>query len=124
MLNDGVQYIVHCTVQYLSLHLGTCSFEYFTCSKFIKSLEDSISCFYLLRYDDAGAEVSFAQAQRLFNYNAISVFIKVNLAMTCSKYKVYLYGSEAITYLNAFLVIRLPPPCTTGSPPPYICTAS
>ncbi len=48
------------------------------------------------------------------------------LAMTCFKYQVYLYGSEAITYLNAFLwvvtepplgVIRLPPPSTTGSPP-------
>jgi hypothetical protein len=25
------------------------------------------------------------------------------LAMTCFKYQVYLYGSEAITYLNAFL---------------------
>jgi hypothetical protein len=24
------------------------------------------------------------------------------LAMTCMKYQVYLYGSEAITYLNAF----------------------
>jgi len=25
------------------------------------------------------------------------------LAMTCLKYQVYLYGSEAITYLNAIL---------------------
>jgi hypothetical protein len=25
------------------------------------------------------------------------------LAMTCLKYQVYLYGTEAITYLNAFL---------------------
>ncbi len=25
------------------------------------------------------------------------------LAITCLKYQVYLYGSEAITYLNAFL---------------------
>ncbi len=40
-------------------------------------------------------------------------------AMTCFKYQVYLYGSEAITYLNAILwvvtepalwVIRLAPP--------------
>ncbi len=52
------------------------------------------------------------------------------LATTCLKYQVYLYGSEAITYLNAFLwvvtesalrVIRLPPPLTTGSPPPSLC---
>jgi hypothetical protein len=51
------------------------------------------------------------------------------LAMTCFKYQVYLYGSDAITYLNAFLwvvtepalrVIRLPPPPTTGSPPPSL----
>jgi hypothetical protein len=42
------------------------------------------------------------------------------LAMTCSKYQVYMYGSEAITYLNAFLVIRLPPPSSTGSPPPSL----
>ncbi len=27
----------------------------------------------------------------------------VNPAMTCFKYQVYLYGSEAITYLNAIL---------------------
>jgi hypothetical protein len=26
-----------------------------------------------------------------------------NPAMTCLKYQVYLYGSEAITYLNALL---------------------
>jgi hypothetical protein len=26
-----------------------------------------------------------------------------NFAMTCFKYQVYLYGSEAITYLNAIL---------------------
>jgi hypothetical protein len=26
-----------------------------------------------------------------------------NPAMTCFKYQVYLYGSEAITYLNAIL---------------------
>ncbi len=54
------------------------------------------------------------------------------LAITCFKYQVYLYGSEAITYLNAFLwvvkdpvlwVIRLPPLPTTGSPPP-LCTAA
>ncbi len=25
------------------------------------------------------------------------------IAITCFKYQVYLYGSEAITYLNAFL---------------------
>jgi hypothetical protein len=46
-------------------------------------------------------------------------------AMTCFKYQVYLYGSEAIIYLSAILwevtepvLIRLPPPPTTGSPPP------
>ncbi len=46
-------------------------------------------------------------------------------AMTCYKYKMYLYGSEAMTYLNAVLwmvtepelrVIKLPPLPTTGSP--------
>jgi hypothetical protein len=51
------------------------------------------------------------------------------LAMTCFKYQMYLYGSEAITCLNAFLwvvteqalsVIRLPPPTTTGSPFPIL----
>jgi len=51
------------------------------------------------------------------------------LAMTCFKYQGYLYGSEAITYLNAVLwvvtgpvleVIRLPPPPTRGSPPPSL----
>ncbi len=51
------------------------------------------------------------------------------LAMTCFKYQVYLYGSEAITYLNAFLwvltepvlwVMRLPPPPTIGTPPPSL----
>ncbi len=49
-----------------------------------------------------------------------------NPAMTCYKYQVYLYGSEAKAYLSAILwvvtepalwVIRLPPP-PTGSPPP------
>jgi hypothetical protein len=54
------------------------------------------------------------------------------LAITCFKYQVYLYSSEAISYLNAFLwvgteptlwVIRLPPPPTTGSPPP-LCMAA
>jgi hypothetical protein len=51
------------------------------------------------------------------------------LARTCFKYQVYLYGSEDITYLNAFLcvvtepallVIRLPPPPSAGSPPPSL----
>ena len=51
------------------------------------------------------------------------------LAMTSLKYQVYLYGSEANTYLNAFLwlltepallVIRLPPPPNTGSPHPSL----
>ncbi len=42
------------------------------------------------------------------------------LAITCLKYQVSLYGSEAITYLNALWVIRLPPPPTTGSPPPSL----
>ncbi len=46
------------------------------------------------------------------------------LAITCFKYQVYLYGSEAITYLNAIRreftepaprVIRLSPNPTTGS---------
>jgi hypothetical protein len=54
------------------------------------------------------------------------------LAITCFKYQVYLYSSEAISYLNAFLcvgtepapgVIRLPPPPTTGSPP-LLCMAA
>jgi hypothetical protein len=31
------------------------------------------------------------------------------LAMTCIKYKVYLYGSEAIKYLNAFLCVVTEP---------------
>jgi hypothetical protein len=65
------------------------------------------------------------------------------LSMTYFKYQVYLYGSEAITYLNAFLwvvtepalrVIKPPPTPITGSPPlthleenssivklPYLC---
>jgi hypothetical protein len=47
-------------------------------------------------------------------------------AIACFDYQVFLYGSEAITYLNAILwvvtepavwVITLPPPPTTGSPP-------
>ena len=32
-----------------------------------------------------------------------------NPAMTCFKYQVYLYGSEAITYLNAFLWVVTEP---------------
>ena len=51
-------------------------------------------------------------------------------AMTCFKYQVYLYGSEAITYLSAILwvvtepalwAIRLPPPphYRQSSPPVY-----
>ena len=57
----------------------------------------------------------------------------INLAMTCFKYQVYLYGSEAITYLNSFLwvvteralcVIRLPPPQTTGAALPPLCMAA
>jgi hypothetical protein len=33
-------------------------------------------------------------------------------AMTCFKYQVYLYGSEAITYLNTILgVVKLPYLC-------------
>ena len=31
------------------------------------------------------------------------------LAMTCFKYQVYLYGSKAITYLNAFLCVVTEP---------------
>jgi hypothetical protein len=31
------------------------------------------------------------------------------LAMSCLKYQVYLYGSEAITYLNAFLWVATEP---------------
>ncbi len=31
------------------------------------------------------------------------------LAMTCIKYQVYLYGSEAITYLSAFLGVVTEP---------------
>ncbi len=77
---------------------------------------------------------NLSQTQRLFNCNDISVLKKVNLkygnlAMTCLKYQVYLYGSEAITNLNDFLwvvtepalwVIKLPPTPTTGSPPPSL----
>jgi hypothetical protein len=37
------------------------------------------------------------------------------LAITCFKYQVYLYGSEAITYLNAFLWGP-----TSGSPHPSL----
>ncbi len=51
-------------------------------------------------------------------------------AMTCFKYQVYLYGSEAITYLSALLwvvtepalwVARLPPtpPLRAALPPVY-----
>ncbi len=49
--------------------------------------------------------------------------------MTCFKYQVYLYGSEAITYLNAIIwvviepaiwVIRLPLPTTIGSTTPSL----
>ncbi len=48
-------------------------------------------------------------------------------ATTCFKYQVYLYGSEAITYLSAILwvvtepalwVIRLPPPPPDRQPAP------
>jgi hypothetical protein len=31
------------------------------------------------------------------------------LAMTCFKYQVYLYGSEAITYVNAILGVMTEP---------------
>jgi hypothetical protein len=31
------------------------------------------------------------------------------LAMTCFKYQVYLYGSEAITYLSSFLWVVTEP---------------
>ncbi len=50
-------------------------------------------------------------------------------AMTCLKYQVYLFGSEAITYLNAFLwvvtepalwVIRLPPTPHYRQPSPSL----
>jgi hypothetical protein len=54
-------------------------------------------------------------------------------AMTCFKYQVYLYGSEAITYLSAILgvlgvvtepalrVIRLPPTPHYRQPsPPFV----
>ncbi len=57
-----------------------------------------------------------------------------NPAMTCFKYQVSLYGSEAITYLNAILYFKwlqsqhyessdFPPPPATGSPPP-LCMAA
>jgi hypothetical protein len=32
-----------------------------------------------------------------------------NPAMTCFKYEVYMYGSEAITYLNAILLVVTEP---------------
>ncbi len=52
-------------------------------------------------------------------------------AMTCFKYQVYLYGSEAITNLSATVYFEwlqsqhyessdCPPPPTTGSPPPCV----
>jgi hypothetical protein len=50
-------------------------------------------------------------------------------AMTCFKYQVYLYGSEAIPYLSAILwvvtepalwVIRLPPTPHYRQPSPYV----
>ncbi len=50
-------------------------------------------------------------------------------AMTCLKYQVYLYGSEAITYLSAILwvvteptlwVIRLPPTPQYRQPSPPV----
>jgi hypothetical protein len=111
MFND------RCIVQYLSLNLGKkCSFEYFISSKFIKYVQDSISCFNLLRYDVAGAEVSFAQAQRLFNYNAISVFIKVNLNVWQTCHDLFQipgvlvwFRSHHIQYLNTFLWVVAEP---------------
>ncbi len=50
------------------------------------------------------------------------------LAMTCFKYQVYLYGSEAITYLSGYRATTMshkttPPPPTTCSPPP-LCMAA
>ncbi len=53
-------------------------------------------------------------------------------AMTCFKYQVYLYGSEAITYLSAILwevtepalgVIRLPPTPHCRQPSPRCLAA-
>jgi hypothetical protein len=46
------------------------------------------------------------QVQKHFHFKAISVLKKETLlygkpTMTCFKYQMYLYGSEAITYLNA-----------------------
>jgi hypothetical protein len=32
-----------------------------------------------------------------------------NPAMTCFKYQVYLYGTEAITYLSAILLVVIEP---------------
>ncbi len=54
------------------------------------------------------------------------------LVMTCFKYQVYLYGSEAITYLNAIFEMLqsldyessdCPHPSTKGSPPPLCMVA-
>ncbi len=44
------------------------------------------------------------------------------LAMTCFKYQVYLYGSEAITYLNAFLWVVKEPAILVISFPFVTCT--
>ncbi len=61
------------------------------------------------------------------SYNCFKILMYGKPATTCFKYKVYMYGSEAITYLSAILwvvtqpllwVIRLPPTPTTVSPPP------
>ncbi len=43
--------------------------------------------------------------------------------MTCFKYQVYLYGSEAITYLNAILTVATEPAHQTGSPLPLSMVA-
>ncbi len=50
----------------------------------------------------------FKLSSKTFYFQFYKCFKKVNLnvckpAMTCFKYQVYLYGSEAITYLSAIL---------------------
>ncbi len=40
------------------------------------------------------------------------------LAITCLKYQVYLYGSEAITYPHPPLQAALPTPCRAALPSP------
>jgi hypothetical protein len=68
----------------------------------------------------------FKSNSKTFQFQKKETLMYGKLAMTCFKYQVYMYGSEAITYVNAILwvltepalwVIRLSQSPTTGSPP-------